>query len=221
MSSLLCIDGLSKSYSGPRGSIEALGGVSLSMDAGEFVVVHGPSGCGKTTLLLAVGALLRPTLGHVVFDGQNPYALSPARRAQFRALNIGFVFQQFHLVPYLNVLENILASTLAVSTGGDARERGRQLAGRFGLIDRLQHLPSALSTGERQRVALARALFNNPKLLLADEPTGNLDEQNGRIVLASLSEFAAQGGSVLLVSHELRAGEYAQRIMRMNRGRFE
>jgi putative ABC transport system ATP-binding protein len=184
------------------------------------LVVRGPSGCGKTTLLLAAGALLQPTRGEVFLNGQNPYTLSPGQRARFRALNIGFVFQQFHLVPYLDVLDNILAARLALGPDASARERARELASQFGLLDRLHHVPAALSTGERQRVALARALLNRPQLLLADEPTGNLDEQNGQEVWRSLDEFAKGGGAVLLVTHEPQANARFSRVVTMHRGQL-
>ena len=198
MSARLQIESLSKSYSGPKGRIDVVNEVSLTINAGEFVAVQGPSGCGKTTLLLAAGALLQPTRGRVLLNGQDPYELSSGQRAQFRALNIGFVFQQFHLVPYLDVLDNILASTLALKRNGNEHGRALELVEQFGLTNRLRHIPAALSTGERQRVALARALLNNPKLLLADEPTGNLDEENGQVVMRCLAEFARAGAAVLL-----------------------
>lgn len=220
MSALLQVESLSKSYSGPKGTISAVDEVSLTVDAGEFVAVQGPSGCGKTTLLLAAGALLQPTRGRVLLNQQDVDALSPGQRAQFRAVNVGFVFQQFHLVPYLDVLDNILVPTLALSPDGGARARSHELAERFGLTDRLGHLPAALSTGERQRVALARALVNTPRLLLADEPTGNLDEENGQVVLRCLAEFARSGGAVLLVTHEPRAGDHTSRVLKMNGGRI-
>jgi len=220
MSALLQITGVSRSYGGPNGSITAVDDVSLTLGAGEFVGVQGPSGCGKTTLLLAAGTLLQPTRGRVVFNGQEVYALSPEERARFRALNLGFVFQQFHLMPYLNVLDNILASTLALGSENGARTHALALADRFGLKDRLYHVPAALSTGERQRVALARALLNKPRLLLADEPTGNLDAENGQLVLRCLADFATNGGAVLLVTHETRAAEYAARVLQMDKGRI-
>jgi putative ABC transport system ATP-binding protein len=220
MSALLQIESLSKSYPGPQGTIHAVDEVSLTVGAGEFVAVQGPSGCGKTTLLLAAGALLRPTRGRVAVNGEDPYALSPGQRARLRATKVGFVFQQFHLVPYLDVLDNILAPTLALGTNGSARARALELTARFGLTQRLRHLPAALSTGERQRVALARALLNRPKLLLADEPTGNLDPENAQMVLRCLAEFARDGGAVLLVTHEPGTSDYASRILRMNGGRI-
>jgi putative ABC transport system ATP-binding protein len=220
MSTLLQIERLCKSYPGPQGTINAVDEVSLTVGAGEFVAVQGPSGCGKTTLLLAAGALLRPTRGRVLVNDDDPYALSPGERARFRAVNVGFVFQQFHLVPYLDVLDNTLVPTLALGANGAARARALELAVRFGLTERLHHLPAALSTGERQRVALARALLNKPKLLLADEPTGNLDAENGQIVLRCLAEFARDGGAVLLVTHEPGTGDYASRIVMMNGGKI-
>ncbi len=221
MSAPLQIENLSHSYAGPNGGIGAVKAVSLTIQAGEFVAVQGPSGCGKTTLLLAAGALLQPTLGRVLLNGSDPYALAAGQRAGFRAQHLGFVFQQFHLVPYLDVLDNILVPALALGANGDLRPRALEFAARFGLTDRLHHVPAALSTGERQRVALARALLNTPKLLLADEPTGNLDEENGRMVLRCLAEVAQAGAAVLLVTHEPRAGDHAGRIIRMKEGTFQ
>jgi len=221
MNALLQMEGLTRTYAGPGGEVRAVDGVSLSLDAGEFVAVRGPSGCGKTTLLLAAGALLAPSSGRVRVVGQDPYALSAGQRAELRAAQIGFVFQQFHLVPYLDALDNILAPTLATGTGNGARSRALELAERLGLTPRLRHVPAALSTGERQRVALARALLNRPKLLLADEPTGNLDEANGLTVFQCLTEFARGGGAVLLVTHEPRAGEHATRRLEMKAGKLQ
>jgi putative ABC transport system ATP-binding protein len=221
MSARLEIEGLTKSYRGPAGDVCAVDAASLVLRAGEFLAVRGPSGCGKTTLLLAAGTLLQPTRGQVLIDGQDPYGLSPGQRARFRAQQIGFVFQQFHLVPYLDVLDNILASALALRPNRPARPRALELVEQFGLTNRMSHVPAALSTGERQRVALARALLNQPKLLLADEPTGNLDEPNGQLVLGCLAEFARAGGAVLLVTHDPRAGSYADRIIDMTAGKLQ
>jgi ABC-type lipoprotein export system ATPase subunit len=181
--------------------------------------VQGPSGCGKTTLLLAAGGLQVPDGGRVTVAGQDLFALSSEERAGFRAAKIGFVFQQFHLIPYLSVLDNVLAPSLA-SPSPDNRARARELIARFGLTERADHVPAALSTGERQRAALARALLNKPQLLLADEPTGNLDADNGRLVLGYLADFAKEGGAVLLVTHDLRVAEYAHRIVRLQNGRL-
>lgn len=216
---MIAIENLAKRFTGPAGLVRALDGISFTVEAGEFVAVQGPSGCGKTTLLLVAGALLHPSEGQVRLDGQNPYSLSPDERSRFRAETIGFVFQQFHLVPYLSVRDNVLAPQLA-KPQPDARERANELLRRFQLTDRADHTPDALSTGERQRTALARAFLNRPKVLLADEPTGNLDEQNGEIVLRCLADFAGDGGAVLFVTHDVRATQYAHRTVRMENGKI-
>jgi putative ABC transport system ATP-binding protein len=217
MSAVLQLAGASRSYPGPHGRVRALEGVSLEVGLGQLVAVVGPSGCGKTTLLLLAGGLLRPDAGRVTVRGQDVYALSPDKRCHFRASSVGFVFQQFHLVPYLSVMDNILAPTLALPKP-EAPERARALAQRFGLEHRLDHVPNQLSTGERQRVALARACLNNPALLLADEPTGNLDLENRRMVLEHLQAIAAGGAAVLLVTHDPAAAERATRVVRMDQG---
>jgi ABC-type lipoprotein export system ATPase subunit len=212
------ITNLTKTYHSRGREVAALEGVSLHVKAGEFVAVQGPSGCGKTTLLLAAGGLLMPTSGAITVNRQNPYALSPENRARFRGATIGFVFQQFHLVPYLSVERNILVPSIAVPAN-HARERARALMDHFQLTGRARHVPAELSTGERQRVALARALLNDPKILLADEPTGNLDGENAEIVLKYVAEFAANGGAVLLVTHDARATRYAHRTVHLRSGR--
>ena len=210
---------LSKVYATATKTVRALDGVSLEADKGEFVAVRGPSGCGKTTLLLVLGGLLGPDRGRVDLDGRDPYALAPEARARFRAEHVGFVFQQFHLVPYLTVLDNVLAPSLA-RPAGDAADRARELVERVGLTKRADHVPAELSTGERQRAALARALLNRPDVLLADEPTGNLDPDSGRAVLQHLRAFADEGGTVVLVTHDPRAAEFAHRILPMAEGRL-
>lgn len=197
----------------------AVDDVSVSVEAGEFVAVVGPSGCGKTTLLLVAGGLLRPENGEVSIDGTDPYSLSGEQRARFRAEQIGFVFQQFHLVPYLNVLDNVMAPAL-VTGETSARERAGILVERFGLADRLGHRPGQLSTGERQRVALARALLNEPRVILADEPTGNLDGDNSEQVLQALKTFADEGGAVLLVTHDPDAVAFAGRQVVLQGGQL-
>jgi ABC-type lipoprotein export system ATPase subunit len=208
-----------RSAAGGGGQVAALDGVSMSVTAGEFVAVRGPSGCGKTTLLLAAGALLAGDSGQVLLDGQDPYLLNPNQRARLRAGKLGFVFQQFHLVPYLTVLENVLSPCLALAAE-DGEARARQLIEHFGLTGRMHHTPGELSIGERQRTALARALLNRPRLLLADEPTGNLDADSARAVLDYLGEFARDGGAVLLVTHDDRAAAYAPRTVRMDKGKI-
>ena len=216
---LLELEQLSKSFKSGPGRVQAVDGVSLSVDATEFVAIQGPSGCGKSTLLLMAGGLLSPDSGQVLIEGTDPYRLSSDQRARFRSQHLGFVFQQFHLVPYLNVLDNVLTPALA-SNRNQARERARALIEQFGLEQRLHHTPAQLSTGEKQRVALARALFHQPKILLADEPTGNLDSKNSTIVLNVLSQFAADGGCVLMVSHDDQAVQSAQRVLGIRDGRL-
>jgi len=220
MTKLLDIQKVSKTYQGRSGSVTAANDVSLSLDEGEFVAVRGPSGCGKSTLLLVAGGLLAPDAGSVVVAGEEPYLTSSDARSSFRAANIGFVFQQFHLVPYLTVLENVLAP--AIATRGTPRDvafnRARSLVVQFGLEHRIDHVPGELSSGERQRTALARALLNSPKLLLADEPTGNLDEKNAELVLNHLAEFATGGGAVLLVTHDSKAAAKAGRTVFLKDG---
>jgi ABC-type lipoprotein export system ATPase subunit len=217
---LLQISNLTKQYTGQNSSpVEALRGVSFELAEGEFASVQGPSGCGKSTLLLAVGALLQPTQGQVKIGKKNPYKLSPEGRAKFRAKHIGFVFQQFHLVPYLSVRDNILLPTLTGESDAGP-ERADELLDQLQLTHRADHPPAQLSTGERQRTALARALLNKPQLLLADEPTGNLDRENADIVLGHLRRFADDGGAVLLVTHDPHAAKKASRAIQIEDGRL-
>ncbi len=217
MSAVLAIDNLSKSFPAAK-DVHAVVDVSLEVAGGEFVALCGPSGCGKSTLLMAAGGLLEPTSGSVHVDGTDLYSLSQDGRARFRAENIGFVFQQFHLIPYLDVRDNILAASLATGTGDE--ERAGELLEHFGLTPRAHHVPAALSTGEKQRTAMARALFNNPGLILADEPTGNLDRDNAETLLEQLSAFTVDGGAVLLVTHDTRVEERAARTLEISEGRL-
>ena len=216
---MLSLTNISKLYRGPESVVRALDTVTLGVEPGEFVSVQGPSGCGKTTLLLAAGGLLAPDEGSVLVDQKNPYGLPSGERAHFRAETIGFVFQQFHLVPYLSVLDNVLAPEIALNNV-NSRKRAEELVARFRLNDRTGHLPAALSTGERQRTALARALLNKPRLLLADEPTGNLDSDNADIVLDTLAGFAESGGAVLMVTHSPEVASRAYRAVYLQNGRI-
>ena len=217
---LLKFDNVSKTYTGAAGRVVALDQVSLTLNSGDFAAIQGPSGCGKTTLLLTAGTLLQPDAGHVEVNGQSLAGLAAADRAALRAESIGFVFQQFHLVPYLSVLDNILAPSLAAGGNGKLAQ-AKSLIERFGLSGRADHVPAKLSSGERQRCALARALLNRPRLLLADEPTGNLDEDNATAVLTALREFADSGGAVLLVTHDARAATAAKSQWNMQSGRLK
>ena len=210
---------VSKSFQGPEGEVRALQDVSLSVAPGELVVVRGPSGCGKTTLLLIAGGLLGPSAGEVLVGDRAPYRLGANQRSALRAESVGFVFQQFHLIPYLSVLDNVRAPSAARPQPG-ALDRARELVRRFNLEHRINHVPAQLSTGERQRTALARALLNHPKLILADEPTGNLDDENATMVLKHLAEFADQGSAVLLVTHDAGAAGRAHRTFRLEEGKL-
>ncbi len=208
-----------KTFAGPNGNaVTALDGVDAETGPGDFLALRGPSGCGKSTLLFVAGGLLRPDSGEVVLAGERPYDLSPDARANLRARHVGFVFQQFHLAPYLSALDNVLAPGLAQPLP-DASERAEALLEQFGLAERRHHLPAALSVGEQQRTALARALLTQPKLLLADEPTGNLDPDNANLILSHLAAFAEDGGAVLMVTHDDRAAEQATRVLHIEKGR--
>ncbi|MBL4884334.1 MAG: ABC transporter ATP-binding protein [Planctomycetaceae bacterium] len=213
------ISNVSKTYQSKKGDVLAVDEISLSIESGQFAAVRGPSGCGKSTLLLMTGGLLAPDSGNIHIEGQDPYELSANARARFRAENIGFVFQQFHLIPYLNILDNVTAPAIALD-GKDVQERARELIAKFGLEHRMHHVPAELSSGERQRTALARALLNEPKLLLADEPTGNLDRENAEAVLDHLKEFAASGGAVMLVTHDQLAVEAADVVHTIDTGKL-
>ena len=210
-----------KAFAGSNGStIKAVDGVDLKVEQGDFIALRGPSGCGKSTLLLMVGGLLQPDQGEVEIAGENLYQQDSGKRATIRASQVGFVFQQFHLVPYLNALENVLSPTLARAIP-DATQKADSLLEKFGLSERRDHVPSALSVGEQQRVALARALLLEPKLLLADEPTGNLDPENAEAILSRLAAFAEDGGAVIMVTHDDRAAESASRSLLMDQGRLK
>lgn len=209
---------VTKTYASQNGDVRALDDVSLTIDAGEFVAVRGPSGCGKSTLLALIGGLAQPTGGKVVVDGREISAMSSAARAHYRAESIGFVFQMFHLLPYLNIVDNVLVAA-PPGRGAELRPRAMKLLESFGLSERKSHVPSQLSIGERQRVAMARALLNEPRLLLADEPTGNLDEENAESVMQWLADFHGQGGTILLVTHEQHAARFAQRTISLREGK--
>ena len=188
------------------------------MEKGEWIAVMGPSGSGKSTLLNILGGLDAPTSGRVALGGQEISALSGSELARFRAEKIGFVFQQFHLVPYLTALENVMLAQYFHSLA-DEREAAEAL-GRVGLGDRLRHLPSQLSGGEQQRVCVARALINQPNVILADEPTGNLDEVNETLVMGLLTELHREGHTIVLVTHDPEIGRMAERRIELHHGRL-
>lgn len=216
---MLELRAINKTYASSSGPVRAVTNVSLKVVDGEFLAICGPSGCGKSTLMLMAGGLLLPDSGAVMLNGVDVYGLDPSARARRRAASIGFVFQQFHLVPYLSSLDNIRVPVIALGDKTvDATARAEELLRQFGLVDRRNHVPAKLSVGEQQRVALCRALFNRPLLVLADEPTGNLDPANAEVVLTCLAEYAAAGANVLMVTHDERASAKATRIIGMKSG---
>ena len=213
--------GVTKRYGAPGAGVEALRGVDLEVKSGEFVAIAGPSGSGKSTLLQLLGALDRPTEGVLLFEGRELAELADAELARLRLEAFGFVFQQFNLIPTLTAQENVeVALAPRGDTGERRRSRARWLLDEVGLSARRDHLPSALSGGEQQRVAIARALANEPRVLLADEPTGNLDTATGEEVLAVLRRLAREHGqTVVLVTHDTGIASRASRLVRMRDGR--
>ncbi len=209
---------VSKAYTTSRGTVRALDGISLDVASGEFLAVRGASGSGKSTLLAVVGGLAQPTAGRVTVGGCELTQMSPSQRSQFRAEHIGFVFQMFHLLPYLNVVDNVLLAARSMTP--EHKAYALELLDRFGLTERRWHRPAQLSAGERQRVAMARAMLNRPALLLADEPTGNLDDRNAGAVLDLLDQYHTDGGTVVLVTHHADAAARAQRTVTLEAGRF-
>jgi putative ABC transport system ATP-binding protein len=206
------IDSLVKEY----GTLRALNGISFHIQAGEWVALMGPSGSGKTTLINILGGLDTLTSGHVVVDGVDLANFSESDLVRYRAEKIGFVFQQFHLVPYLNALENVMLAQYFHSVTDE--KQAEEALKRVGLAHRLTHLPSQLSGGEQQRVAIARALINQPKLILADEPTGNLDEANEEIVIGLFRELHSAGHTILMVTHDPDIAQQADRRIELVHG---
>ena len=202
--------------------IHALDGVSLQIPRGAYVAVMGPSGSGKSTLMNVIGCLDSPTAGTIAIDGEDVTSMSDRERTRIRGTKVGFVFQTFNLMPRLTSLENV---ELPLVFRGNDREERRDRAGevleRVGLGDRLHHRPNELSGGQRQRVAIARALVNDPTLLLADEPTGNLDSATGEQIMRLFEAIHDEGNTILLVTHERHIAEHAERIVHMLDGRIE
>lgn len=213
----LQVRGLSKEFRTAAETLKVLDNVTLDMQAGQDMSIVGPSGCGKSTLLYILGTLDSPSAGTVQLEGVQPFGLSPKDLAAFRNANIGFVFQDHHLLPQLSITENVLLPALATGKpNGEMLKRARDLIARVGLEERSSHLPGQLSGGERQRVAVARALLNRPKLLLADEPTGNLDSETTRKIAELLYELPRQEGTMLIVvTHSDWLAGRASRKMRL------
>ncbi len=219
---LLRLEGVTKVYRLGEVEVPALRGVDLLLERGDFIAIMGPSGSGKSTLLHIAGLLDRPTSGRVLWDGEDVTSFRPARLAELRGRRIGFVFQTFNLMPTLTALENVeLPLVFQGVRPRDRRQRAEELLSLLGLGDRMRHRPSQLSGGERQRVAIARALASDPDLILADEPTGNLDTASGQEILGTLAQLNEQGRTVVLVTHDPEAAATARAVLRMRDGRIE
>ena len=218
---LVEIEHLVKTYNGAAAPVHALGGVDLSIAAGEFVALMGPSGSGKSTLLATLGAMSPPTSGRVRVDGIDVYGLDVERLADFRREYLGFVFQQLHLVPYLTAAENVMLPLAAAGMkDGEQRELAADALARVGLGDKAARLPRDLSGGEQQRVAIARAIVNAPPLVLADEPTGCLDSDTGAGIMALFERLRAGGLTIFMVTHDAAVAAHADRIVRLKDGRL-
>lgn len=216
---MIVLKGVEKKYITKHGEIKALDRINLQINRGEFIVVCGPSGSGKTTLLMIIAAMLKPTRGDVFIEQENIYSMSIRNRANLRAENVGFVFQMFHLIPYLNVMENVLLAGRSILRKQAVLETNK-IINSLGLEKRKFHKPSELSAGEKQRTAIARAILIHPKIILADEPTGNLDPDNAEIVLRFLAKFHLNGGTVIAASHSKSANRFAKRIIYLQNGRI-
>jgi len=218
---IIAVDGLTKDYHLGSHTVHALRGVSVTIEPGEFVAVMGPSGSGKSTFMNLLGCLDTPTAGRYVVDGEDVAGLSPDALARIRNAKIGFVFQQFNLLPRTSALENVeLPLLYAGVSARERRARARARLAAVALADRESHQPSQLSGGQQQRVAIARALVNNPAVILADEPTGNLDSRTSVEVLTLLQRLNREGLTIVLVTHEADIAAYAGRILSFKDGRL-
>lgn len=219
---MIQLSDVSKRYAHKQGEVVALQPASLRIAAGEFVAIVGPSGSGKTTLLSILGGMLAPTSGEVVLDGESLYGMTIAQRAARRLQRIGFVFQTFNLVPYLTAIENVqIPMMLSGRSKSEQVEHAARLLHRVGLRERVDHRPSELSVGQQQRVALARTLVNDPAVILADEPTGNLDPQTREDVLNFLGELCREGRTVVMVTHDPAAAARAHRTLLLDNGQIQ
>ena len=217
----LAARGLSKTYAIGKRTLEVLRGVDLTVACGEFLALRGASGAGKSTLLHLIGGLDSPNAGEIFFNERDLAKFSESELTQFRNRRVGFVFQAYHLLPELTALENVcLPARIARISAVDSEKRGRELLARVGLAERTEHKPSELSGGEQQRVAIARALVNEPELLLADEPTGNLDSQTGGEIIELLKSLRVEKQMTLIIAtHDAKVAAHAQRVVELADGR--
>ena len=217
---MIRLENVCKTYPRESGEVRALDGLNLHVNRGEFVVIEGPSGSGKTTALFTTAGLIRPTSGSVVVDDVELTGLSAGDLAEVRKVKFGFVFQMFHLIPYLNAVENVMVPmSIAGVSVEEATKRAKVLLARFGLASRAEHNPAELSAGEKQRVAIARAVANNAPIILADEPTGNLDRKASEDVFKAFKEIHAEGTTIIIVTHDDRMRDEATRVLKLEAGK--
>ena len=215
------IDSLTKTYLSGKTQLKALNNVNLKIKKGDFIAIMGPSGSGKSTLMHIIGCLDRPTSGTVIIDRENISKVSDNELAQIRGRKIGFIFQKFNLIPTMTALKNIeLPMVFVGGTKSDRERRATELLGKVGLTNWATHRPSELSGGQQQRIAIARALCNNPSIILADEPTGNLDTKTGEQIMKLLAELNKEGKTILLVTHAIALKRYANRVINMLDGKI-
>lgn len=221
---MITLDDISKVFYTSEVQTRALDGVSLTIDKGEFVSVMGPSGCGKSTMLNIMGLLDEPTSGTLSIDGVNSAGMSDKQLAQLRNRKLGFIFQSFHLIPALNVVDNVLLPMHyrpKEMSGAELRKRAEEVLAKVDLAHRMKHFPTQLSGGQCQRVAIARALMGAPEVILADEPTGNLDSKMGAEIMSILKQLNAEGTTIVMVTHDGKIAEQTSRIVRMEDGRIQ
>jgi putative ABC transport system ATP-binding protein len=219
---MITLQSVSKHFQHRGKSVAALANVTLQIGKGDFVAVIGPSGSGKSTFLHLLGGMLSPTEGKVRIENESLYDLTSDQRSALRKKKIGFVFQTFNLVPYLTALENVQVPLVLAGLGEEEQKRrAESLLGRVGLSDRLDHKPRELSVGQQQRVALARMLANDPALILADEPTGNLDPETSASIMDFLVELNGEGRTIVMVTHDLRVAGRAKRALRLVNGSIQ
>jgi putative ABC transport system ATP-binding protein len=217
--SYIIAEDLTKQYGSGDAAVTAVAGISFQIEAGDFIGIMGESGSGKSTLLGMMGAMNAPTSGRLNVDDIDIYTLRQEQRADFRREFLGFIFQSFHLVPYLTVIENAMLPLAVVKTGKkEKREMAEEALSQVGLIDKADRLPNQISGGENERVAIARAIVNEPPVLLADEPTGNLDTKTSREIMELLRRLNQKGMTIVMVTHSPDCAGYAQRIMRVSDG---
>lgn len=216
---MLQLESICKKYSRKSNEVVALHPTTLEIPEGDFVSIIGPSGSGKTTLLSILGAMSAPTEGKLILDGESVYDLPIPQRAKLRQDKIGFVFQTFNLIPYLTALENVqVPLAIAKVPAAEQLERAKMLLEKVGLESRMDHKPDELSVGQQQRVALARMLVNDPAIILADEPTGNLDPETKEQVMSYLTEFNEEGRTIIMVTHDLPSAKCAKRVLTLSEG---